>query len=191
MLEPQRFLVTGRPRTLAAGRAVDITDADHPAAGPLGAAVEVVGTIARLTRWFISRRLSGTTVEVRERPDDSLVFVVRRGGYLFRGRVEVVDAQGEPVGWFKRRRLGWSGGFRVFDRDGRPFAEVRGNLLNSDYRILTPDGAVELGRVAKAKADAYTVEVNDDLAEQPLAKMLVLAAALATDLIFAPESRPA
>jgi uncharacterized protein YxjI len=38
-------------------------------------------------------------------------------------------------------------------------------------------------------ADTYLVEVNEDLDEQPLSKMLVLGAALATDMIFRPEAR--
>ncbi|MFO0849063.1 MAG: phospholipid scramblase-related protein [Gemmataceae bacterium] len=201
MLEPQRFLVKERVRFLAAGQTFDLYDADADRREPIGVASEVLGPLARLSRWFVSKQLTGTTVEVREKPDDSLVFTVRRGAYLFRSRVEVHDAQGESVGWFKSKQLTWSGGFHVYDRTGRHFAEVRGNFVGFDYRVLTPDGAVELGRVTKkwtsavkelfTSADTYLVELNDDLAEQPLAKMLVLAAALATDMIFKSGSRPA
>lgn len=201
MLEPQRFLVKERVRFLAAGQTYDLFDADTDTREPIGVASEVLGPLARLSRWFVSKQLTGTTVEVREKPDDSLVFTVRRGAYLFRSQVEVHDAHGEPVGWFKSKLLTWAGGFHVYDHTGRLFAEVRGNFVGFDYRVLTPDGAVELGRVTKkwtsavkelfTSADTYLVELNDDLAEQPLAKMLVLAAALATDMIFKSESRPA
>lgn len=201
MLEPQRFLIKERVRFLAAGQTFDLYDADADSREPIGVATEVLGPLARLSRWFVSKQLTGTTIEVREKLDESLVFTVRRGAYLIRSRVEVHDAQGELVGWLKSRLISWSGGFHVYDRSGRLFAEVRGNFVGFEYRMLTPDGAVELGRVTKkwasvvkevfTSADAYLVELNDDLAEQPLAKMLVLAAALATDMIFKAESRPA
>ena len=38
-------------------------------------------------------------------------------------------------------------------------------------------------------ADSYGVEINPELAEQPMAKMLILAAVLAIDLIYKSESR--
>jgi uncharacterized protein YxjI len=91
------------------------------------------------------------------------------------------------------------GGFHVYAADGTHFAEVKGNLFGFNYRILTPDRAVELGSVSKkwggvakelfTSADTYAVTVSEDLQEQPIAKMLVLAAALAVDMIFKSESR--
>jgi len=76
---------------------------------------------------------------------------------------------------------------------------VKGKWHGFDYRFVTPDGTVELGRVSKkweglakelfTSADTYGVEVSPDLAEQPLAKMLILAAALAIDMIYKEESR--
>ena len=75
---------------------------------------------------------------------------------------------------------------------------MKGNFFGFDYKVLTPDGE-ELGRVNKkwggvlkelfTSADTYMVEVSEDLAEQPVAKMLVLAAALAIDIIFKSENR--
>ena len=94
------------------------------------------------------------------------------------------------------------GGFQVYDKDDQYFAEVKGNLIGFDYRFLTADGAVELGRVTKQieglsgiarkvffSADHYLLQVNSELSEQPLAKMLLLATALAIDLIYKSESR--
>ena len=64
---------------------------------------------------------------------------------------------------------------------------------------MTPDGSVELGHVSKkwggvakelfTSADTYAVDVSPDLSDQPMAKMLVLAAALATDMIFKAETK--
>jgi uncharacterized protein YxjI len=130
------------------------------------------------------------------------VFTLRRGWYVFRSRVEVRDAQDQLVGYFKSKFFTISGGFHVYDKDGKYFAHVRGRMFGFDYRFLTEDGKVELGRVSKViggaagvarelffSADNYFMEVNPDLAEQPLAKMLLLAAALAVDLIYKSEDR--
>ena len=38
-------------------------------------------------------------------------------------------------------------------------------------------------------ADTFGVEVSEDLEDQPMAKMLILAATLAIDLIYKSESR--
>ena len=143
-----------------------------------------------------------TRVEVREKPDDSLVFTIRRGWYIFRSRVEVRDAQGELVGYFKSKFFTISGGFHVYDKDDKHFAEVKGRLLGFDYRFLTPDGKVEMGQVSKKlggsgglQGDVHLgrhllrARSNPDLAEQPMAKMLLLAAALAVDLDLQVRSR--
>jgi uncharacterized protein YxjI len=130
------------------------------------------------------------------------VFTLARGWYIFRSRVEVRDAQGELVGYFKSKFFTISGGFHVYDKDNKHFAHVKGRLFGFDYRFLTEDGTVELGRVSKVlggvagvaremffSADNYFLAINPDLAEQPMAKMLLLAATLAVDLIYKSESR--
>lgn len=197
MLERNRFVVREHVKFLTDRNTYDILDADT--GEELGTAHEQIGGLVRLARWFVSKHLMPTRVEVREKPDDSLVFTIRRGGYVFKSRVEVLDAQGELVGYFRSKVLTISGGFHVYDRAGNHFAEVKGRWLGFDFRFVTPGGDVELGRVSKqwgglakelfTSADAYGVEVSADLAEQPLAKMLILAAALAIDMIYKEESR--
>ena len=196
MLEPRRFMVKERVKFLKAFHTYDVYDGDT--AELVGVAEEKIGLVTQLLRWFVSKKLMPTVIEVREKPDDALVFTIRRGWYVLRSRVEVHDAQEQLVGYFRSKLISWSGGFYVYDRDDRQFAEVRGSFVGFNYRMLTPDGRVELGRVTKkfhlvrdlfTSADTYMVEVAEDLQEQPLAKMLVVAAALATDMIFKSESR--
>ena len=168
----------------------------------VGSARETIGGFTQAMRWIISKHLMPTTVEVREKPDDSLVFTLRRGWYIFRSRIEVRDAMGQLVGFFKSKFFTISGGFHVYDKDGKYFAHVKGRMFGFNYRFLTEDGKVELGSVAKRiggvgglarevffSADNYFLEVNPELAEQPMAKMLLLAATLAVDLIYKSESR--
>jgi uncharacterized protein YxjI len=196
MLECHRFAIQEHRKFLSSVQSYDIRDADT--GEEIGSARENIGGFTQAMRWLVSKNLLPTTVEVREKPDDALVFTIRRGFYVFKSRVEVRDAQGALVGTFRSKFLTISGGFHVYDQDGNYFANVKGKMFGFDFRFLTEDGAVELGRVSKKfmglgefvfSADNYFLQVNPELAGQPLAKMLLLAATLAVDLIYKSESR--
>lgn len=197
MLEHNKFVIKEKVKILSAVQSYDIFD-EH---GELiGTGQETIGVLTQICRWFMSKQFLPTRLEVREKPDDSLVFSIRRGWYLFRSRVEVHDSQGELIGYFKSKFFTISGGFHVYDKSDQHFAEVKGRLLGWNYRFLTPDGKVEMGRVSKklgamgilkemfTSADTFGVEVSEDLADEPMAKMLILAATLAIDLIYKSES---
>lgn len=197
MLEARRFAVKEKRKILSSVQEYEIYDPDTNR--QIGHAIENIGSLKQILRWFVSKALLGTTVEVRETEDDSLVFTVSRAPYIFRSRVEVRDAQGQLVGYFQSKILTIGGGFHVYTKDDRHFAEVKGNWIGFNYRFLTPDHSVELGRVSKEwrglateflfSADSYLVEPSDELADDPMGKMLIVAAAIATDLIFRSESR--
>lgn len=200
MLECNRFAIQEHKKILSSVQSYDIRDGDTGEV--VGSARENIGGLTQTLRWFVGKNLLPTTVEVREKPDDALVFTLHRGWYVFKSRVEVRDSQGQLVGHFRSKFLTISGGFDVYDKDGKYFARVKGRMFGFDYRFLTEDGTVELGRVSKRlggiggvaremffSADNYFLEVNPDLAEQPMAKMLLLAATLAVDIIYKSESR--
>jgi uncharacterized protein YxjI len=197
MLEHNTFVIKEKVKILSAVQSYDIFDEKGEL---LGTGQETIGVLTQLCRWFMSKQFLPTRLEVREKPDDSLVFAIRRGWYLFRSRVEVLDAQGELIGYFKSKFFTISGGFHVYDKDDKHFAEVKGKLLGWNYRFLSPDHSVEMGQVSKklgaigilkemfTSADTFAVRVNEDLADEPMAKMLILAATLAIDLIYKSES---
>lgn len=191
MLELQRFLIKERIVFL---KTVDTFDILDPDTGRLvGVAHEEPGTWVKWLRLIISKQLMPTRVEVREAEDDSLVFTIRRPFRLWRARVEVYDAEDQMVGYFKSKIFSLGGGFWVYDREDRQFAEVKGDWKGWNFQFRTPDGK-ELGVVTKqwaglgkelfTSADNYVVSISDELADQPIAKMLLLAAALAIDIVF-------
>lgn len=197
MLEADKFAVKEQVKFLKSSQSYEIFDGDN---GELiGTAQEVIGGLNKTLRWVISKALMPTRFEIREKPDDALLFVIRRGAYIFRSRVEVLNADGELIGFFRSKILTIGGGFHVYDKNGKHFAEVKGNLIGFNYRIRTPDKEVELGTVKKkwggmarelfSSADSYLVDISDELRDQPVAKMLTLATALAIDMIFKSESR--
>ena len=200
MLECNTFAIQEHKKIISSVQSYDIKNGET---GELvGQAKENIGVLTQMLRWVMSKQFLPTTVEVHEKPDDSLVFTLRRGFYIFRSRVEVRDAQGELVGYFKSKFFTISGGFHVYDKHDKYFAHVKGRMFGFDYRFLTEDGKVELGQVSKVigglgglaremffSADNYFLKLNPELAGQPMAKMLLLAATLAVDIIYKSESR--
>ena len=191
MLDLQRFLIKERVAFLKTVDTYDIFDPDTQA--QVGVARECPGPLVQVLRWFIHKQLMPTRIEVREAGTERLVFTIRRPVALWRARVYVTDADGTEVGYFKSKLFSLGGGFWVYDANDNQFAEVRGDWKGWNFQVLTPDGA-ELGIVTKkwaglgrelfTSADNYLVSISDDLADQPVAKMLLLAAALAIDIVF-------
>jgi uncharacterized protein YxjI len=191
MLELQRFLIKKRVTFLKTMDTYDIFDPDT--GEQVGVAREVPGSLVTFLRWFISKHLRPTTVEVREIEDESLLFTIRRPVRFGRQRVEVYDAEDNLVGFFKSKVFHLGGGFWVYDYRGGQFAEVKGDWIGWNFTFLTPDRR-ELGIVTKkwaglgkglfTSADNYIVSMHDDLLNEPIAKMLLLAAALAIDIVY-------
>lgn len=195
MLEADRFMVKEQVKFFKTVQKYDIFD--YETEEQLGVAEEKLSGMAQVLRWFVPKQWLSTTVVVTDH-EDAVVFKIRRGAFFFQARVEVLNADNELIGYFKSKIFSFTGGFWVYDAKDKQFAEVKGNFFGFDYKVLTPDGE-ELGQVNKkwggvlkelfTSADTYMVEVSEDLAEQPVAKMLVLAAALAIDIIFKSENR--
>lgn len=191
MLEHQNYLVREQINLLKTTDTYDILDPDTGT--QIGVAREVPGSFVAIMRLFISKKLMPTKVEVREHPEGSLVFTIRKPVTFIRQRVEVHNAQGEQIGYFISKMFSIGGGFDVYDKNDRNFAEIRGKWTGWEFTFLTPDGH-EMGRVTKkwagmlkqlfTSADNYVVSIADDLADQPIAKMLLLAAALAIDIVY-------
>ncbi|OWK34581.1 phospholipid scramblase-related protein [Fimbriiglobus ruber] len=191
MLEKNTFVVKEQVKLLSSKKEYDILDAES--GQPLGKAASKVSGLWAVLGLVLGKDKAPMTVEVREKQDDSLVFSVRRRGFLFK-KIEALDAHGQVIGSYKAKLFSIKGGFNVSDKDGKPFCEIKGKLFKADYTFWTPDGKAEMGKVSKkwdglakalfTSADTYVVQVNPDFAEQPVIKMLVLGAAIAIDTLF-------
>lgn len=199
MLEKNTFVVKEHVKFISNSNTYDILDAESGA--KLGVAQEKIGIVKQLLRFVMPKQLMSTVIEVREEPDNQLVFSIRRGMYVFRSKVEVQDANGAVIGYYQSKFFTIGGGFHIYDKDNKHFAEIKGKWTGFDYRFLSPDGKVEMGRVSKklslgsmvkdlfTSADTYAVQVSPELSDEPIAKMLILAAALAIDTIYKEENR--
>jgi len=195
MLDRTRFIVKERVAFIKTTDAYDILDPETQE--PLAEALETPGTVVATLRFVINRNWMPTTVEVRDKQNGQLLFSLHRGSFLFRARVEVKDADGDLLGYFRSKFLTLTGGLKVFDPADQLWAEVKGGRRwFFDYHFRTADG-IEIGHVTKqlggikgiikemfTSADTFLVEVDEHFADHPSARMLVLGAAIAIDMVF-------
>ncbi len=191
MLELQRFLVKEQVAFLKTASTFEIIDPDTRQR--VGIAREEPSTFVKMLRWLIGKRVTPICIEVRETEDESLLLTIRRPVQLWRERVNVYDADDRLMGSFQSKLMPGGRGFWLYDDQNLLFAELKGDLLGWDFGFFTPDGR-ELGAVSKSwaglgrelftSADNYIVSVHEDLEDQPIAKMLLLAAALAVDIVY-------
>jgi uncharacterized protein YxjI len=145
-------------------------------------------------RFLVNKRLLPTSVEVREGGEEGpLLFSLKRGMTFLRSKVRVLDGDGKRIGWFKSKIFSLGGGFFVYDNGDQQVAEVSGDWKGFNYAFKSPDGR-ELGQVAKkwggiakelfTSADTYMVSLTGASGAGPVAKILLLAAALAVDMVF-------
>ena len=183
MLERTMFVVKEKGKLFSSRHSYEILD---DAGKVIGTAEQKTGGLAKLVGAVMGD--PATQIDFREKPDDALVFTVRRSGLFFK-KVQVFDAQNAVLGTYKAKKFSLSGGFHVYDKDGKHVCEIRGKLMKSEYTFYTPDGKTEMGKVSKkwggamralfTSANMYGVQIAPEFAEQPTVKMLILGAAVA------------
>lgn len=159
----------------------------------IGVAKEEISGLMHVLRFLINKQFLPTTVNVYEGANAETamrLFSIKRGFTFLRSRVDVVDAQGEVVGWFKSKFLSLGGAFRVFDKNDREVARVKGDWKGWNFKFLM--GEQEIGCVTKkwsglgkelfTSADNYIISLNGD--PNPAKAVLLLAAGLAIDTIY-------
>jgi hypothetical protein len=184
MLERQRFLFRKESGSGENGLTSEILDPDTQ---------QHVGVVRECSRMGLGllRRLFAllvppTRLAVRETEDESLVFTVTPSFSLFGQEVTVADADDNLVGYI---RPGFRGGLWIYDRDRVAFARLSGSWQKKEISIVRPDG-LELGMVtmddsgrsSDSEGKSFIISLDDRLADEPFAKMLLLGAVLGLDL---------
>jgi uncharacterized protein YxjI len=149
---------------------------------------------AKWLRLLINKKLLPTDVIVTDAAlGNALVFRMHRGPSFFRSKVTVHDANGMALGHFLSKVFSIGGGFWVHDAQGAQVAEIKGDWKGWDFKLLDRSGR-ELGVVTKkwagigkelfTSADNYLVAIHPGDADATATKVLLLAAALAIDIVF-------
>jgi hypothetical protein len=152
----------------------------------VGIVREEGGAVGKYLPVFLKKLIHSTKLEARETLDESLVFTVYRTIALWRRGIEVYDAEDHLIGYSDNWIFSERGIFWIYDRRGVPFVEVKASLRGRRCSFVDPEGR-ELGVLSNeetgtgigAGANPHLVSISEELLEQPLAKMLLLGAALA------------
>src|SRR4051794_35974467 len=121
LLDHNKLEVKSQTKAFSSKKAFEILD---------GESGQLLGT-ARDTTGFLPSLFGSTVIEVRDASNDAPLFTVSRTGFLFK-KDEVKNPQGEVVGRYKAKMLSLSGGFHVYDKDGKHLAEIQGKMLSAE-----------------------------------------------------------
>jgi hypothetical protein len=184
-LELQQLLIREPPAPARTANTLAIFDALSNE--QVGSAREEFASRWRSLHFFLNWTFLPTKLEVCETEDESLVFTVLWMAGWWRRRLEVYDADESLIGYGEQRALSGPRSFWVYDRRGLPFVEVQ-EALRGHNCCFMGQGGRELGAVTSAFSDVdtarhYVVSIAEEVADQPFAKMLLLAAALAIYIV--------
>ena len=155
----------------------------------IGIAQEKISGWQKFLRLLVKKAMLPTRVEIADAEGRPPVLVLTRGFTFLRSKVLVLDGAGTQIGYLVSKIFSLGGGFHVFSTDGQKFAEVKGDWKGWNFRLVDIAGR-EMGIVTKkwaglgkelfTNADQYIIEVK----ESGSSNALVLAAALAIDIVF-------
>ena len=182
LLDQNKFVVKSQAKLLSSKKSFEIVDADSGT---------VLGT-AKDTTGFFPTIMGLTTIEVRDISDNSLLFTISRTGLLFK-KDQVLDPQGQVLARYKAKIFSLSGGFNVYDKDGKPITEIQGKMFKAEYKFVAPD-KTEMGSVSRtwggiAKSllgtgNSYGVQIDPKYAADKTAKIIMIGATIAVETIF-------
>ncbi|MBL8813424.1 MAG: oxidoreductase [Planctomycetaceae bacterium] len=161
----------------------------------IGIAKEKPSTLVIILRFLINKKLLPTQVFVYEGSDPenqaNLLFSIRRGVGFLRTRVDILDENGQVVGFLKTKLISLGGAFTVYDAGGAEVATVKGDWKGRNFRFLDTNQN-EIGKIAQqwagfakemfTSADKYIISLNET--PTPGKAILLLAAGLAVDTVL-------
>ena len=144
-------------------------------------------------RLVVEKRVLPTTINVYENENQPPVFSIHKSFTFIRSQITVFNSSGTNIGYFKSKIFTIGGGFTVHDSSDKQIADVSGDWKGWNFRI-TDMGGRELGVVTKkwggmakemfTSADNYVVSLSEAFEDQPVVKILLLAASLAIDTVY-------
>src|SRR5437868_1576866 len=117
LLDENKFIVKSQSKAFSSRKSFEISDESG----------KLLAT-AKDTTGFLASFLGSTTIEVRDVSNNTVVFSVKRSGWLIK-KDQVLDPQGEVVGRYKSKIFSISGGYHIYDKDGKHLLEIRGKML--------------------------------------------------------------
>jgi uncharacterized protein YxjI len=158
----------------------------------IGTAIERAGTLKKLLKLVVNKNMLPFTVEIVN-PQGQIMVTIHRPFTIFRSRVSVANAAGEPIGHFRQRMLSLGGAFDVYDRNEQLIANLQGDWKGWNFKFLDKNGQ-ELGVVSRkwtglaqelfTSADNYVVHIDREKIPDVDQLQLLLAAAICIDMVL-------
>ena len=191
-LDLKQFIVKEHVGFLKLADVFDIFDAATQARVAL--AMEKPGGLITFLRFLVNKQFLPNKVTVTQGDENgALLFQILKPITFFRSKVRVEDGSGRRLGYFKSKIFSFGGGFWVYDESDRQIAEVKGDWKGWNFKFLSADGK-EMGLVTKkwgglakelfTSADTYAVSIHEDAGTDRDRTILLLAAALAIDIVY-------
>ncbi len=191
LLSKKDYLVRER---VAMVKLTDIYDIFDPETNmQIGIMKDQPSDFLKYLRLVVDKKVLPTTVNVYENEGQPPVFSIQKSFTFIRSQITVFNSAGTNIGYFKSKIFTIGGGFTVHDSSGKQIADVSGDWKGWNFKI-TDMGGNELGVVTKkwggmakemfTSADNYVVSLGQAFEDQPVVKILLLAASLAIDTVF-------
>lgn len=191
MFEKPNYLIKEHASILKVTDTYDIIDPETNA--KVAEAKENVSGWIKFGRLLINKKLMPTTIEIKNAQDGTIQYSIKRGVSFFTSKVEVLDKEQRPLGYFKSRFISLGGHFDVFGANDTKIAEVKGKWTGWEFKFTDTLG-VELGTVSKkwagfgkelfTSADNYMISLSPAAQEKKEIMPLLIIAGLAIDVVF-------
>jgi len=193
MLDRQSYFIREHVGFMKLSNTYDILDPQSQQ--QIGIAQEKPGTLIQVLRFLINKQMLPTKIFIYSGDDaeneSELLFSIQRGMTLFRSRIDILDRNGNIVGWMKSKAFSLGGAFRVHDAADNEVALVKGDWKGWNFRFLDKTEQ-EIGSITKkwagvgkelfTTADNYIIALKGAPTRER--NTLLLAAGLAIDTVY-------
>ncbi len=190
LLDRKLFFVKEHVGMLKLTGAYDILDPETNT--KIGIAKEEPG-IFKYLKFIIDKKVLPNVVNVYDDETNEVVVSIKKKWSFIRSKVMITGKDGKEIGYFKSKILSLGGGFRVYDNNDIQFADVKGDWVGWDFKIVDMSSKI-IGTISKkwagigkelfTTADNYVLSLYEDREHTDVEAALILAAGLAIDIIY-------
>lgn len=190
LLDRKLFFVKEHVGMLKLTGAYDILDPETNT--KIGIAKEEPG-IFKYLKFIIDKKVLPNVVNVYDDETNEVVVSIKKKWSFIRSKVIITGKDGKEIGYFKSKILSLGGGFRVYDNSDIQFADVKGDWVGWDFKIVDMSSKI-IGTISKkwagigkelfTTADNYVLSLYEDREHTDVEAALILAAGLAIDIIY-------
>jgi hypothetical protein len=114
----------------------------------VGSAIEKRAGWAIALGMVIGRGAVPTRIELIPQGQTQAIGTMTRGFTFIRSKIDILNAAGQAIGYFKSKLLTINGGFDIFDMNDQLIANVKGSWKSWDFKIADVQDN-EIGVVSK------------------------------------------